>query len=593
MIPDHDINRILWSISQVLSVVIHPGSDAEPLLDTIAVNIPPSPTSEDTKARDDSAETKRKQKEHLLDMFLDAFYADVPALCAQEIRGVGGKQSFAAGLTAPFPSRKAGSSATSEENSDHPLQYDLYGRMISRPLTHASIGQPSSSSGFTAAEVAHRPPAMPSAGDVERFLVRVFKLGNFAGEVAVLSLVLLNRLLLLRPAQVVRRHPLQAGSWRLFTLTAILVAQKFHDDRYLTNADFPALYFYACDDEHWSRGLGKNNKDPRAVPAFPSACRSAYAPVPNTTMPRHLAVRLTKGNVNALERAFVDLLNWNVNVPPSLFERCHSELQWLIASQANAVAPSAATQAPVGMPAVTAAPTAHRGYASASQTTADPAGGDTKSVRTSRSTASAGSSVTARTSLSAASATEQPSSAQGTTRTDNPGFRGDRPHIATSYIVSAGRPDLPAPSLHPRQQPAQPPPQQHVIPPKLPQLVVEPTLPPATKYFPSLQAQRATQGGSMHALAQKQMYHALALRKPIAQIPATASFERLPPHLRAQTVAVPLQAAASIHTGIGSSYAMQSLRKRMDGPGTADFPVQVSAARRDIVGYAPSRFPKL
>eukprot|EP01006_Ploeotia_vitrea_P026491 TRINITY_DN59465_c0_g1_i1.p1 TRINITY_DN59465_c0_g1~~TRINITY_DN59465_c0_g1_i1.p1 ORF type:complete len:252 (-),score=119.31 TRINITY_DN59465_c0_g1_i1:116-871(-) len=77
---------------------------------------------------------------------------------------------------------------------------------------------------------------IPDAEKIFAWLSEVFQVGEFYAEVAVVTLVYINRLIGLV------NMPLTASNWKPVTITALLVAQKVWDDSPLANADFSILY---------------------------------------------------------------------------------------------------------------------------------------------------------------------------------------------------------------------------------------------------------------------------------------------------------------------------------------------------------------
>jgi len=121
--------------------------------------------------------------------------------------------------------------------------------------------------------------------DIYKFISKAYKLAKFSPECNILALVLVNRCI------GTTHIPLTVYNWRLFLLTALLVAQKVWDDRALSNIDFPTVWAYAAD-------VRKHGTlDVRAV--------------------------------NQLERKLLELLHYNVTVAGSLYARYYFELRTL------------------------------------------------------------------------------------------------------------------------------------------------------------------------------------------------------------------------------------------------------------------------
>lgn len=115
---------------------------------------------------------------------------------------------------------------------------------------------------------------VPALEIIYAFLKQVFEVGQFNPECCVIMLVYINRLI------GVTTVPLTQGNWKPVTITALVLAQKVWEDTPLINADFSILY-----------------------PA--------------------LSVR----EINSLERKFLDLLEFKLSVPPSLYAQYYFELR--------------------------------------------------------------------------------------------------------------------------------------------------------------------------------------------------------------------------------------------------------------------------
>lgn len=115
---------------------------------------------------------------------------------------------------------------------------------------------------------------VPTLEYIYSFLKQVFEVGQFNPECCVIMLVYINRLI------GVTTIPLTQGNWKPVTITALVLAQKVWEDTPLINADFSILY-----------------------PA------------------------LNVKEINALERKFLDLLEFKLSVPPSLYAQYYFELR--------------------------------------------------------------------------------------------------------------------------------------------------------------------------------------------------------------------------------------------------------------------------
>lgn len=76
----------------------------------------------------------------------------------------------------------------------------------------------------------------PAADELCTFLQKVFEVGEFPPECAVIVLVYVNRLIGLV------NMPLTADNWKPVVITSLVVSQKVWDDNPLCNADFSILY---------------------------------------------------------------------------------------------------------------------------------------------------------------------------------------------------------------------------------------------------------------------------------------------------------------------------------------------------------------
>lgn len=77
---------------------------------------------------------------------------------------------------------------------------------------------------------------LPSEESIFDFILSLYSVGKFSPQTCVVSLVYINRLV------AFTGFHLYPTNWRPILLCSILVAQKFLDDKYVTNAVFADLY---------------------------------------------------------------------------------------------------------------------------------------------------------------------------------------------------------------------------------------------------------------------------------------------------------------------------------------------------------------
>lgn len=123
---------------------------------------------------------------------------------------------------------------------------------------------------------------IPEPDSIYKWLKQIFDVGEFPSECVVILLLYVNRLVGLVGM------PLTPQNWRPITITALITAQKVWDDTPLANADFSILY-----------------------------------PVLNIRQ------------INYLELNFLVLLQYRLNISPSLYARYYFELRTISDSEAQ------------------------------------------------------------------------------------------------------------------------------------------------------------------------------------------------------------------------------------------------------------------
>lgn len=117
---------------------------------------------------------------------------------------------------------------------------------------------------------------MPAVDDIYEFIRALYDCAQFSPECCIICLVYINRLIAFTGL------PLHPTNWRPTILSALLIAQKVWDDRYLSNADFAYIY-----------------------PFF------------------------TTEEINSLEKRFLELINYSVTVKSALYAKYYFELRGL------------------------------------------------------------------------------------------------------------------------------------------------------------------------------------------------------------------------------------------------------------------------
>ena len=125
---------------------------------------------------------------------------------------------------------------------------------------------------------------IPKLECIYKFIKDVFDCSQYSEECNIISLVYVNSVLSLSGMI------LHSGNWRSILLTAMLIAQKVWDDRSLVNCHFS----YIC-------------------PIFSTA------------------------KLNALEKRFLELLDYDVNVNGRVYAKYYFELRELLEEQANRI----------------------------------------------------------------------------------------------------------------------------------------------------------------------------------------------------------------------------------------------------------------
>jgi len=121
---------------------------------------------------------------------------------------------------------------------------------------------------------------------IYNFLKQVFEVGQFSPECCIIALIYVNRLIGLTGV------PLTSNNWKPVTISALVLAQKVWDDTPLINADFSVLY-----------------------------------PV------------LKAKDVNALERKFLELLDFKLSISPALYAQYYFELRSICEEHMRSVKP--------------------------------------------------------------------------------------------------------------------------------------------------------------------------------------------------------------------------------------------------------------
>lgn len=117
---------------------------------------------------------------------------------------------------------------------------------------------------------------MPTVDDLYEFMRALYDCAQFSPECCIICLVYINRLIAFTGL------PLHPTNWRPIILSSLLIAQKVWDDRYLSNADFAYIYPFFTTDE-----------------------------------------------INALEKRFLELINYSVTVKAALYAKYYFELRGL------------------------------------------------------------------------------------------------------------------------------------------------------------------------------------------------------------------------------------------------------------------------
>lgn len=136
----------------------------------------------------------------------------------------------------------------------------------------------------TAAEMGD-PDVVPSMDEIYSFLKKTFKVAKWSPECHIMALVYVNRL---TGYTNIRLHN---ANWRPILLCSLLLAQKLWDDKSLANVDFPYIWRKAMPSRHHSK--------------------------------------ISLKRVNHMERKFLELLQYNVNVKSSLYAKYYFELRTL------------------------------------------------------------------------------------------------------------------------------------------------------------------------------------------------------------------------------------------------------------------------
>lgn len=143
----------------------------------------------------------------------------------------------------------------------------------------------STSDGSDSSKRAFPDEGVPPVTEIYYFLMACSQRASFSIECSIIALVLLNRLLTTPSPVTIGLH---AFNWRLFFLTALMIAQKIWEDIALANIDFPIIWRHAV----------QVDDDKLDVKAF-----------------------------NVMESKFLELLNFNVYVSTSLYGQFCFELR--------------------------------------------------------------------------------------------------------------------------------------------------------------------------------------------------------------------------------------------------------------------------
>ena len=134
-------------------------------------------------------------------------------------------------------------------------------------------------------------PTTPTLEALHKFLKDMYHLCQYTTECNVIALILLIRFLSYQP-----ELKLTPYTWRRFLITALLVAQKFWDDRCLRNVDFTLA---------WKRVLPESD-------------------------------RVQLSEINLMERLFLAGLGYELVIQPAKYAACYFELLAIVQSNRRA-----------------------------------------------------------------------------------------------------------------------------------------------------------------------------------------------------------------------------------------------------------------